>query len=108
VTTDEDAASAGPNDPADRIDQRGLARAVGPEERKNLTTFYVQINIGQRLKSIVICFVERGNRYGGRILHHKLSLNGLRGFVYTGGVRATSQWAKHAVRALHPSKRMVE
>jgi hypothetical protein len=51
VAADRDAAFARSRDPADDADQRGLAGAVRPQQRKNLAALDLQIDVVQRLET---------------------------------------------------------
>ena len=65
VAADVDAALAQIGDAADDADQRGLARAVRPEQRKNLAGLDVEIDVVQRLEAGAVGFREIGDGYDG-------------------------------------------
>ena len=56
-----DRAAGGPHQPADRADQRGLARAVGPEQRENLALADRQIDTVERLRAALVGFGQAAN-----------------------------------------------
>ena len=66
MTIDGDAAGAEVGDAADDADQRGLAGAVRPQQRKNLAAADLQIDVVQRLEPGAIGFGQICNGYDGR------------------------------------------
>src|SRR5690606_24038298 len=58
VAVDEDAARAGVDDAADHADQRGLAGAVGAEQREDLAAADLEVDPAQGMEARLVGLVE--------------------------------------------------
>jgi hypothetical protein len=66
VTVDEHLARARRDDAADDVDQRGLAGAVGPEQREDLAALDLEVDAFQRLQARGVALFERADGKDGR------------------------------------------
>jgi hypothetical protein len=65
MPVDQDRPGAGRDDAADDRDQRGLARAIRPEQREDLAALDFEIDVIERLVARAIGLADLGNRQDG-------------------------------------------